>query len=111
MKISEGALDLDTTDYGVALDPSYTMLEFDSLKGLPVDTGLFDMTSNMLQCGLKCTRIALKQTGMENPGLSQERKIIQMKKRSIDHFDYNRIALFFLHLTPLTIVLLSNNYA
>ncbi|GAA6089563.1 hepatic nuclear factor 4, beta isoform X1 [Tachysurus ichikawai] len=38
MKISEGALDLDTTDYGVALDPSYTMLEFDSLKGLPVDT-------------------------------------------------------------------------
>ncbi|KAG7327172.1 hypothetical protein KOW79_008778 [Hemibagrus wyckioides] len=38
MKISEGTLDLGTTDYAVALDPSYTMLEFDSLKVLPVDT-------------------------------------------------------------------------
>lgn len=54
MKISEGALDLGTTDYAVALDPSYTMLEFDSLRVLPVDTGLCDITRNMLQCGLKC---------------------------------------------------------
>ncbi|KAL6469008.1 hypothetical protein MHYP_G00225320 [Metynnis hypsauchen] len=38
MKISEGALDLDTTDYAVSLDPSYTMLEFDSLRVLPVVT-------------------------------------------------------------------------
>lgn len=57
MKISEGTLDLGTTDYAVALDPSYTMLEFDSLKVLPVDTGLCDMISNTLQCGSKCTRI------------------------------------------------------
>lgn len=53
MKISEGTLDLETTDYAVALDPSYTMLEFDSLRVLPVDTGLCDMNSNTLQCGLK----------------------------------------------------------
>ncbi|TTR36201.1 Hepatocyte nuclear factor 4-beta [Bagarius yarrelli] len=38
MKISEGALDLCTSDYTVALDPSYTLLEFDSLRVLPVDT-------------------------------------------------------------------------
>ncbi|XP_062868750.1 hepatic nuclear factor 4, beta [Trichomycterus rosablanca] len=40
MKISEGVLDLGTTDYTVTLDPSYTMLEFDSLRVLPVDTEL-----------------------------------------------------------------------
>lgn len=70
MKISEGALDLGTTDYTMALDPSYTMLEFDSLRVLPVDTGLCDMTTNTLQCGLKCTRVASKLTGTEHSGLS-----------------------------------------
>lgn len=40
MKLSEGVLDLGTTDYTVALDPSYTMLEFDSLRVLPVETGI-----------------------------------------------------------------------
>ncbi|KAI4880917.1 hypothetical protein NFI96_029795, partial [Prochilodus magdalenae] len=38
MKISEGTLDLGTTDYTASLDPSYTMLEFDTLRVLPVET-------------------------------------------------------------------------
>lgn len=58
MKISEGALDLGSTDYAVALDPTYTMLEFDSLRVLPVDSGLCCMTTSTLHCGVKCTRIA-----------------------------------------------------
>lgn len=69
MKISEGALDLGTTDYAVALDPSYTMLEFDSLRVLPVDTGLSDMTTNVRRCGLKCTRIAWKRNNPDKAEL------------------------------------------
>lgn len=81
MKISEAALDLGTTDYAVALDPSYTMLEFDSLRVLPVDTGLSDMTTNVFRCGLKCTRIAWKQTGTQT-GTKRRHSGIILKKQS-----------------------------
>ncbi|XP_035252548.1 hepatic nuclear factor 4, beta [Anguilla anguilla] len=37
MKLSGTTLDLDSTDYTMTLDPSYTMLEFDSLRMLPVE--------------------------------------------------------------------------
>lgn len=39
MKLSGTTLDLDSTDYTVTLDPAYTMLEFDSLRMLPVESG------------------------------------------------------------------------
>ncbi|XP_041918234.1 hepatic nuclear factor 4, beta [Alosa sapidissima] len=35
MRIHRVGLDLDTNDYGMNLEPSYTMLEFDSLRALP----------------------------------------------------------------------------
>ncbi|RXN31831.1 hepatocyte nuclear factor 4-beta-like isoform X1 [Labeo rohita] len=38
MKISGTSLDLGATDYGITLDPTFTMLEFDSLRVLPVQT-------------------------------------------------------------------------
>ncbi|KAJ8252714.1 hypothetical protein COCON_G00220260 [Conger conger] len=37
MKLSGTTLDLDSTDYTMTLDPSYTMLEFDSLRVLSVE--------------------------------------------------------------------------
>lgn len=43
MKISGTSLDLSVTDYGITLDPTFTMLEFDGLRVLPVQTG----TSNL----------------------------------------------------------------
>ncbi|XP_026124159.1 hepatic nuclear factor 4, beta isoform X3 [Carassius auratus] len=40
MKISGiSSLDLSATDYGITLDPTFTMLEFDSLRVLPLQTG------------------------------------------------------------------------
>uniref|UniRef100_A0A672NVA9 Hepatocyte nuclear factor 4-gamma-like n=1 Tax=Sinocyclocheilus grahami TaxID=75366 RepID=A0A672NVA9_SINGR len=38
MKISGTSLDLSATDYGITLDPTFTMLEFDGLRVLPVQT-------------------------------------------------------------------------
>uniref|UniRef100_A0A9J7XVR0 Hepatic nuclear factor 4, beta n=1 Tax=Cyprinus carpio carpio TaxID=630221 RepID=A0A9J7XVR0_CYPCA len=38
MKISGTTLDLSATDYGITLDPTFTMLEFDGLRVLPVQT-------------------------------------------------------------------------
>ncbi|KAK7169844.1 hypothetical protein R3I94_000167 [Phoxinus phoxinus] len=38
MKISGTSLDLSVTDYGITLDPTFTMLEFDGLRVLPVQT-------------------------------------------------------------------------
>ncbi|XP_026124160.1 hepatic nuclear factor 4, beta isoform X4 [Carassius auratus] len=39
MKISGiSSLDLSATDYGITLDPTFTMLEFDSLRVLPLQT-------------------------------------------------------------------------
>ncbi|XP_057193580.1 hepatic nuclear factor 4, beta [Triplophysa rosa] len=38
MKISGASLDLSATEYGVTLDPMFTMLEFDGLRVLPVQT-------------------------------------------------------------------------
>ncbi|KAG9336920.1 hypothetical protein JZ751_030033 [Albula glossodonta] len=38
MKLSGSTLELETNDYTMTLDPSYTMLEFDSLRMLPVET-------------------------------------------------------------------------
>ncbi|KAK6477164.1 hepatocyte nuclear factor 4-beta-like [Huso huso] len=38
MKLSGTVLDLDMADYSVSLDPSYSMLEFDSLRVLSVGT-------------------------------------------------------------------------
>ncbi|XP_016405592.1 hepatocyte nuclear factor 4-beta-like [Sinocyclocheilus rhinocerous] len=38
MKISGTSLDLSATDYGITLDPTFTMLEFDGLCVLPVQT-------------------------------------------------------------------------
>ncbi|XP_012670268.2 hepatic nuclear factor 4, beta [Clupea harengus] len=35
MRVHRTGLDLDTTDYSINMDPSYTMLEFDSLRALP----------------------------------------------------------------------------
>ncbi len=43
MKISGTSLDLSATDYGITLDPTFTMLEFDGLRVLPLQTG----TSNL----------------------------------------------------------------
>lgn len=63
MKISEGALDLGTMDYAVALDPSYTMLEFDSLRVLPMDTGLCDKTTSSL--GVKVHKDCFEANGNE----------------------------------------------
>ncbi|XP_073762293.1 hepatic nuclear factor 4, beta isoform X2 [Danio rerio] len=38
MKISGSSLDLSVTEYGITLDPTFTMLEFDGLRVLPVQT-------------------------------------------------------------------------
>ncbi|XP_067256148.1 hepatic nuclear factor 4, beta isoform X2 [Chanodichthys erythropterus] len=38
MKISGASLDLSATEYGITLDPTFTMLEFDGLRVLPVQT-------------------------------------------------------------------------
>ncbi|KAK9972531.1 hypothetical protein ABG768_025831 [Culter alburnus] len=38
MKISGASLDLNATEYGITLDPTFTMLEFDGLRVLPVQT-------------------------------------------------------------------------
>ncbi|XP_055069015.2 hepatic nuclear factor 4, beta isoform X4 [Misgurnus anguillicaudatus] len=38
MKISGASLDMSTAEYGVTLDPTFTMLEFDGLRVLPVQT-------------------------------------------------------------------------
>nr|XP_055069005.1 hepatic nuclear factor 4, beta isoform X3 [Misgurnus anguillicaudatus] len=38
MKISGASLDLSAAEYGVTLDPTFTMLEFDGLRVLPVQT-------------------------------------------------------------------------
>ncbi|XP_067272928.1 hepatic nuclear factor 4, beta [Pseudorasbora parva] len=40
MKISGTSLNLSVTDYGITLDPTFTMLEFDGLRVLPVQTDL-----------------------------------------------------------------------
>ncbi|XP_036443310.1 hepatic nuclear factor 4, beta [Colossoma macropomum] len=66
MKISEGALDLGTTDYAVSLDPSYTMLEFDSLRVLPVVTEpvVPSLPAGLQQAsGALCSICADKATG------------------------------------------------
>ena len=42
MRVHRTGLDLDTTDYSINMDPSYTMLEFDSLRALPEEAGMFD---------------------------------------------------------------------
>lgn len=41
MRIHRAELDLDTNEYGMNLEPSYTMLEFDSLRALPEEAGTF----------------------------------------------------------------------
>ncbi len=47
MKISGTSLDLSATDYGITLDPTFTMLEFDGLRVIPLQTG----TSNLWSTG------------------------------------------------------------
>ncbi|XP_022525805.2 hepatic nuclear factor 4, beta [Astyanax mexicanus] len=70
MKISETSLDLGSTDYAASLDPSYTMLEFDSLRVLPVETdALLSESSPVTTVGLQqpggtlCSICADKATG------------------------------------------------
>lgn len=45
MKISGASLDLSATEYGITLDPTFTMLEFDGLRVLPVQTGMYNLWS------------------------------------------------------------------
>ncbi len=41
MRIHRTGLHQDASGYGMELEPSYTMLEFDSLRPLPEETGTF----------------------------------------------------------------------
>ncbi|XP_026071756.1 hepatocyte nuclear factor 4-beta-like isoform X1 [Carassius auratus] len=42
MKISGTSLDLSAADYGITLDPTFTMLEFDALRVLPLQSEPFN---------------------------------------------------------------------
>ncbi|KAI2662169.1 Hepatocyte nuclear factor 4-beta [Labeo rohita] len=74
MKISGTSLDLGATDYGITLDPTFTMLEFDSLRVLPC-TNRFsrqcvvdkDKRNQCRYCRLrKCFRAGMRKEAVQN---------------------------------------------